>query len=271
MRKIVDPHAAHPARHPDGAPVEIAGDPASGLLLIADHASNHVPADVDLGIAPALLGRHIAVDIGVAPLARALCAALGCPAILGGVSRLVTDLNREEDRPGLVPLESDGHGIPGNAGLDAAARAARIDRFWRPYHARIAALVAACAPAMLISLHSFTPRLATSDEPRPWEVGILYNRDDRAARIAIPLLERAGVATGDNLPYSGRVLNATMNAHGEANGIPYLGIEVRQDLIGDDAGVARWARILAPIIAATQAGLLGAPPKAKDAGEEERR
>lgn len=227
---------------------EIFGDPATGLLLIADHASNHVPADIDLGVSPSLLDAHIAIDIGVDPLGRRLCADLGCPGVLGGVSRLVVDLNREEGRPGLIPDTSDGHAIPGNAGLDEAGRRARIERFWRPYHAHLSARIAYDAPRLLISLHSFTPRLATSDEPRPWQVGILYNHDERAARIAIPLLEASGIVTGDNLPYSGKVLNATMNAHGEANGIAYLGLEVRQDLIADDAGVERWAAMLLPVI-----------------------
>jgi predicted N-formylglutamate amidohydrolase len=229
--------------------LEITGDPASGLLLIADHASNHVPADIALGIPEALLGEHVAIDIGVDPLGRALCAMLGAPGILGGVSRLVTDLNREEDRPTLIPIQSDGHAIPGNAILDDVGRAGRIDRFWRPYHARIAALIAANRPKMLISLHSFTPQLREDPhQQRPWQVGILYNEDERAARIAIPLLEAAGVVTGDNLPYSGKVLNATMNTHGEANAIAYLSLEVRQDLIDREEGVKRWAEMLAPII-----------------------
>lgn len=234
--------------------VEIVGDPASGRLLIADHASNRVPADIELGIDPAILTQHVAIDIGVDPLGRAICAALGCPGIYGGVSRLVADCNREEDKPGLVPIASDGHAIPGNE-LDHDGRLARIDRFWRPYHARVSEMIAANRPKMLISLHSFTPRLATSDEPRPWEIGILYNQDERAARIAMPLLAAAGVVTGDNQPYSGRILNATMNRHGEGNGIPYLGIEVRQDLIGDADGVARWAERLVPVIAETAARL----------------
>lgn len=234
--------------------IDIAGDPGTGLLLIADHASNHVPPDIELGVDPAILGQHVAIDIGVDPLGRALCVALGCPGILGGVSRLVADLNREEDKPGLVPITSDGHAIPGNA-LDEAGRAERIERFWRPYHEHVARRIADYAPRLLLSLHSFTPRLATSDELRPWEIGILYNQDDRAARSAIPLLTAAGVATGDNQPYSGRVLNATMNRHGEDNGIAYLGIEVRQDLIADAKGVARWADRLRPVIAQTAAGL----------------
>ncbi|TVV70385.1 N-formylglutamate amidohydrolase [Sphingomonas solaris] len=234
---------------PDTAYTAIAGDPATGLLIVSDHASAHVPADLSLGVADGVMRRHVAIDIGVAPLAALLCEALGCPAVLGGVSRLVIDLNREEDAAGLIPETSDGDVVPGNAGLDATARAARIDRFWRPYHAHLAVRIAADRPVLLVSLHSFTPRLATAPDPRPWAVGVLYNRDDRAARLAIPLLDAAGVVTGDNLPYSGQVLNATMNTHAEGNGIAYLGLEVRQDLIGDDAGVAEWAAILAPVIA----------------------
>ncbi len=235
---------------------ELPGDPAGGMLLLADHASNRVPADIALGMPPALMREHVAIDIGVDPLARALCARLGCPGVLAAASRLVIDLNREEDAPGLIPAASDGHAVPGNRGIDAAARAARIARFWRPYHDHVSARIAGTRPRLLISLHSFTPRLATAPvEPRPWQIGVLYNTDDRAARIAIPRLVAAGIVTGDNLPYSGRVLNASMNRHAEANGIAYLGLEVRQDLIGDPAGVARWCDVLAPIVAATAAGL----------------
>jgi predicted N-formylglutamate amidohydrolase len=233
----------------------ILGDPNSPFLLIADHASAHVPSEIDLGIDPALLGLHIAVDLGVAELGAALCKALDCPGLLGPVSRLVIDLNREEDAAGLIPLESDGHQIPGNR-ISEADRQARVDRFWRPYHAALAAQIAAQRPKLLISLHSFTPQLSTRPEDaRPWEIGILYNEDDRAARIAIPLLEAAGAIVGDQLPYSGKDLNATMNTHGEGNGIAYLGIEMRQDLIADAGGIAKWAGVLVPIIQATVAPL----------------
>ena len=222
----------------------IEGDPASGMLIIADHASNHVPADIDLGIDPRLLDTHIAIDLGVAALSKAL----GLPAILGGVSRLVVDLNREDDAPHIIPIASDGHAIPGNA-ISQDARVARIKRFWHPYHDHISHIISKNNPKLLISLHSFTPKLASDpDQKRPWEVGILYNQDERAARIAIPALAAMGVIVGDQLPYSGLLLNATMNRHGEGRGIPYLGIEMRQDLIDDSAGVARWAAVLKPVI-----------------------
>lgn len=216
------------------------------LLIVADHASAHVPPDIDLGIDPALLAHHIAIDIGVAEVARQLAEDLGCTAILGGVSRLVIDLNREEDAPGLLPVMSDGHPIPGNRTADLAERLAR---FHHPYHARVAALLDAMPAPFILSLHSFTPHLASDPgQQRPWDIGILYNQDDRAARIAMPRLAAAGLIVGDQLPYSGTLLNATMNRHAEANGIPYLGVEMRQDQVGNEVGQKRFSDILSPIL-----------------------
>jgi predicted N-formylglutamate amidohydrolase len=225
-------------------------DGAADILLLCDHASNVVPEGITLGIAPELLDLHIAVDIGAEPLTRALAERLDAPAILATVSRLVIDLHREPEHPDLIPTTSDGHVIPGNALPD---REERLSRFHRPYHEALARLIETKKPRLLASIHSFTPKLQSGGgAPRPWEVGLLYNRDDRAARIAIDLLRARGVETGDNEPYSGRLLNATLNRHGEAHGLPYLAIEVRNDLIRDAAGVARWTDTLTEIIAETR-------------------
>ena len=227
------------------APDILPGTPG-GILLICDHASNLVPAGISLGIDAALLDKHIAIDIGAAPLTRALAARLPAPAILATVSRLVIDLHRQPDHPSLIPATSDGHAIPGNEDAD---RLDRIARFHAPYHRAIAALIRAGRPRLLASIHSFTPQLESSGAGvRPWEAGILSNRDRRAADQAVALLEKTGIVTGDNQPYSGRILNATLNRHGEAAGIPSLAIEIRNDLIRDEAGVARWTDILAPIL-----------------------
>lgn len=223
------------------------GEPrAGGILLIADHASALVPDDIDLGIDPALLREHIAVDIGVAEVAALLVDSGAVDAaILGGVSRLVVDCNREEEAPGVLPIASDGHAIPGNA-LGEDGREARLARFFRPYHDHIAATIAAHRPAMILSLHSFTPQLASDPgQARPWQVGVLYNEDERLAPAAIAALEAEGLIVGDQLPYSGKLLNATMNRHAEGHGIAYIGIEMRQDLVGDAAGQALFAARLA--------------------------
>jgi len=221
------------------------GTPApGGIVCTADHASNHVPADIALGIPDHLLHEHIAVDIGTEAIAELLARDHAIPAHIAAVSRLVCDFNREETAPGLVPDVSDGHAIPGNVGAD---REARLTRFHRPYHTALAKWLAAAEPALILSLHSFTPQLASRDEARPWQVGVLYNTDDRAARIAIPLLAAQGLIVGDNLPYSGRDLNYTMNRHAEARGRAYLGIELRQDLVQTPADHSHWAALLADI------------------------
>ncbi len=224
----------------------VPGAPGANILIVADHASNHVPAGIDLGVADDVLQRHVAIDIGVAGVSRELCQVLGCGAVLAGVSRLVIDFNREEDAPGLIPAVSDGFAIPGNAGADVEARLAA---FYRPYHAAVAAALERIERPFILSLHSFTPSLASRpEEIRPWDIGILYNRDDRAARIAIPLLEEAGLHVGDQLPYAGTALNATMNLHAEAQVRPYLGVEMRQDHVGSDTGARQMAEALAPVL-----------------------
>jgi predicted N-formylglutamate amidohydrolase len=230
---------------------------AGGILIVADHASSRVPDDIDLGIDPALMGLHIAIDIGVAGVAERMVArpdALGTAAWLGNVSRLVCDYNRKHDVPGMMPEVSDGHAIPGNV-LTPEQRQARVTRFFEPYHAGLAALLRDTPPALMLSLHSFTHDLATCDKPRPWQVGVLYNQDERAARLAIPLLEAMDLVVGDQEPYSGKLLNASMNRHAEPNGLPYISIEIRQDLIADAEGQALWAGRMASMCADVVRGL----------------
>jgi predicted N-formylglutamate amidohydrolase len=231
-------------------PLVIAGD--APILLVADHASNAVPPDIELGIDPRLLDEHVAVDIGTAALTRTLAAELRAGAVIAGVSRLVIDLNREPEAPGLVPAASDGHVIPGNAGLTEDERRQRIARFHMPYHDAIASRIDAAPPRLVVAMHSFTPRLATRpEEARPWPVGILYNADARAAAPAIAALRARGLSVGDNEPYSGRVLNYTMNRHAEARRLPYINVEVRQDELATAEDVARWRNILAETITET--------------------
>ncbi len=215
-----------------------------GIVCIADHASSRVPEEISLGIEPALLHDHIALDIGVEGVAERLARHHAIPAHIACVSRLVCDFNREETDPAVVPETSDGHLIPGNLGADVPHR---IAAYHRPYHAGLAAMLAEARPKLILALHSFTPALRSRAEERPWEVALLYNRDDRAARHAIRLFAAEGLTVGDNQPYSGRDLNATMDRHAEAAGIPYCAIEVRQDQIASEAGQARWAALIADV------------------------
>jgi predicted N-formylglutamate amidohydrolase len=227
---------------------QVLGEPRpGGILVVGDHASNRVPPGIDLGIDPALLDQHVALDIGVAGVARRMTAEPGIAAFLASVSRLVCDFNRDEDSPALIPHASDGHTIPGNV-FDLEEREERLERFFWPYHQALAGLLDRAPPALIVSLHSFTPELISRpEEERPWHCGVLYNDDDRGSRLAIPLLEAEGLVVGDQQPYSGHLLNATMNRHAEAHGRPYFGIEIRQDQVAAEAGQALWGERLARI------------------------
>ena len=119
--------------------------------------------------------------------------------------------------------------------------------YHRPYHNALGEMIDRVRPKLLLAIHSFTPELATSSQERPWEIGLLYNQDDRAARHAIRLFGQQGLTVGDNEPYSGKQLNATMDRHAEARGIPYLTLEIRQDQIVTEAGQARWATMIADV------------------------
>lgn len=224
-----------------------------GILIMADHASNRVPEDIALGIDPALMNEHIAVDIGVAGIAERMAARDGTAAFMGNVSRLVCDTNREEHDPAAIPEVSDGRALPGNVGID---REARLARFHRPFHQALERIMDDHPPALTLILHSFTPQLATDpDGARPWHCGLLYDRDDRGARLAQPLLEADGLHVGDQLPYSGKIYNAAIKRHVECDGRPYLYLEIRQDLIADDAGQAEWAERLTRICNRVALGL----------------
>jgi predicted N-formylglutamate amidohydrolase len=231
----------------------LAGRADTGLIVLCDHAGNALPPQFGtLGLPAQQLGRHIGYDIGAAPVTRALAAALGVPAVMTRYSRLLIDPNRGEDDPTLIMRLSDGAVIPGNRCVGAADRAQRIALYYRPYHQAIGRVIDQClaagvAPALL-SIHSFTESWKTI--PRPWHVGILWDKDTRLAK---PLLEsfyaEGDLIVGDNEPYSGQLEGDCLWQHGTQRGLANAIIEIRQDLIRDAAGQAGWARRLGRIMA----------------------
>ncbi|MBS9479136.1 N-formylglutamate amidohydrolase [Ancylobacter radicis] len=232
----------------------IPGDPATGLILLCDHASNALPpAYGSLGLPPEQLARHIGYDIGAAGVTRRLAARLDCPAVLSCFSRLLIDPNRGEDDPTLVMRLSDGALIAGNRHADAAEIERRIARFHRPYHQAIeaeieAALAAGIVPAIL-SVHSFTP--VWRGLARPWHAAILWDADPRFTRELIAALEAPGdLIVGDNEPYDGALKGDCLYRHATRRGLASTLLEIRQDLIADAAGQESWAARLAGLLPA---------------------
>jgi predicted N-formylglutamate amidohydrolase len=227
----------------------VAGDITSGAIVIADHASSVMPPEfAHLGMPAHELQRHIAYDIGVEWLTRAMAARLGAPAVLSRFSRLLIDPNRGDDDPTLVMRLSDGAVVPGNARIGEADVRQRMERFSLPYHAAVASVIdtmngAGMIPAV-ISIHSFTPWMKGID--RPWHVGVLWDSDPR---LAVPLIELlrsdTTIITGDNEPYDGALQGDSMSRHCIRRGIAHVLIEVRQDLIAVEADAIRWGERLA--------------------------
>jgi predicted N-formylglutamate amidohydrolase len=223
-----------------------------GLIILCDHAGNALPADYGtLGLPAAQLERHIAYDIGVAPIVRALAGELGVPAVMTHYSRLLIDPNRGRDDPTLIMRLSDGAVIPGNRKLNAAERDKRMEFYYEPYHQAVSALIDQClaigTSPMLLSIHSFTE--SWKQLTRPWHVGVLWDAD---ARLAKPLLDsffaEGDLIVGENEPYAGQLEGDCLWQHGTQRGLANAIIEIRQDLIRDEAGQAAWAGRLCRIM-----------------------
>ena len=247
-----------PVAPPDPHPgLRVECDLARGLLLLCDHASNAIPPEYgDLGLEACDLRRHIAYDIGAAELTRRLAALLGAPALLTDFSRLLVDPNRGRDDPTLVMRLSDRAIVPGNARVDAGEVERRVVRFRAPYDAAIEEALGAFAAAgivpAILSVHSYTP--AMKGVLRPWHAALLWDADPRLARPLIAgLRAEPGLLIGDNQPYDGALRGDTLDRHAAPRGLAAAVLEVRQDLVADEAGEAAWAariaRALTPVLA----------------------
>lgn len=228
------------------------------ILLVADHASNYIPAVLDdLGLDAATLNRHVAFDKGTKALTERLSELLGYTAVLCNYSRLVVDCNRKVGDPTMMPEISDDVVVPGNQALTEEQRTARHREIYVPYHQAIDAQLRRLesqveAPA-LVAIHSFTPRLRTGSS-RPWHVGVLWDQDYRISEPLLEYLRQFGhLCVGDNEPYSGKhPADYTIDYHGEGNRLPCVSIEIRQDLLGTPEAIETWAQRLTPFFRALE-------------------
>lgn len=224
----------------------------SRWLITVDHASNHVPVEInggDLGLAPEDMQRHIAYDIGALGTSLRLGELLDAPVIASNFSRLVIDPNRGEDDPTLVMHLYDGTIIPANRDIDEAEIERRKQAYYLPYHNALADLAAAREDVIIIAMHSFSPKL-NGRAPRPWEIGILHApQEDRFGIPFIKRLEQEGDLTvGDNEPYAGHLPGDSVDKHAFAHGRLNALIELRHDEIDTETKQSAWAERLAPIL-----------------------
>ena len=233
---------------------------SSVFLLTCDHAGRAFPRRLGrLGLPEAETLRHIAWDIGIGAVGQCLSELLDAPCVRQTYSRLVIDCNRDPAVPSSIPEISEYTEIAGNLGLTEAARRARIDGVFQPYHRRIAALLdrraAAGCDTALVALHSFTP--VFKGVGRPWHAAVLFNRDARLAHALAQLLRaEPGLVIGENEPYAvSDLTDYTVPVHGERRGLLHVEIEIRQDLIAEPHGQAAWAERLARLLPAAYTSL----------------
>ena len=213
------------------------------FILICDHASNRIPAELaNLGVPPAELSRHIAWDIGAAGVTEELSAIFDAPAVLCGTSRLVIDCNRQLHAHDLIPEVSDGTVIPGNQNLSTAERRRRVEQWFEPYHAAVESVIKDPDDRMIVSIHSMTDCLAGN--ARPWQIAISSHDDRSLAEPILEALSRPGdIRVGDNQPYNlDPEIDYSTPHHAMRRKMRYLQVEFRQDEIADAAGQIKWAR-----------------------------
>ena len=225
----------------------------SPFLIVADHAGKQMPQRLgQLGLSNAECDRHIAWDIGVGAVCCLIGKALDAVVIRQNYSRLVIDCNRTPWTETSILGVSESTHVPGNIGLSERHKLARVREIFQPYHDRIATELdrrrEAGRPTALISMHSFTSVFETV--VRLWHVGVLYNRDPRFAHILMELLHREkGLVIGDNEPYS--VTDAsdhTIPVHGEQRDLHHVALEIRQDLVTEEAGQRKWAALFVRLL-----------------------
>ena len=231
----------------------------SAFVIVVDHASASIPRSLsNLGLPPAELARHIAWDIGALAVASVMSTALDAPLIAQNYSRLVIDCNRDPGVDSSIPGRSESSDIPGNLNLSAEEINARRAEVFEPYHAAIRALLdarlARGKATILVAQHSMTHCYAGVS--REMHAAVLYNRDRRFAGLLLEALRReSGLLIADNEPYFvSDETDYTVPRHAEARNLPYVEIEIRQDLLLDAAGQDAWAeRITAALQVAAQA------------------
>lgn len=227
----------------------------SQIVLICEHASNHVPAHLGrLGLPDATLAEHIAWDPGALNTAEMLSDLLDATLVQANISRLVLDINRKPDHPGSIVTLSETTSIPGNVGLSDAQRAIRCQAIYEPFHAELERVLAErqSSNPWVLSIHSFTP--IYKGTRRPWHIGILHNDDTRLSAPLIDALKmERDLVVGDNEPYAPTDgVYHTIERHTEPFGRAGVMIEIRNDLIADRQGQVEWALRLHGILAGMQ-------------------
>ena len=236
----------------DPPPIDIVNrDAHVPLFLLCEHAGQAIPKKLNsLGLSQDDINQHIGWDIGAESLARYVATALGSPLIIQRYSRLVIDCNRPPGSEGSIPAISDSVPIPGNVGLGQKDHNRRRQSIFDPMNDAITRMFQDHARRAVFSIHSFTPEF--QGVLRPWDAGFLTRNDTNTARLLMDSIAAhdPSLTLGLNNPY--QIDDASdwfIPRHAEARDMRHCLIEVRNDHLRDEAGIAHWGTLLAGAIA----------------------
>ncbi len=215
------------------------------LLVTCEHAGHVVPSEfahlfVEHGH---LLPTHRGWDPGALTFARELAKAHDAPLHYDTVTRLVADLNRSRNHPGLHAPEIRDR-------LSEADRQRIVERYWQPHRQRVDAAVASLAKkgrVLHLASHSFTPVL--DGVVRTCDVGILYD-PRRAGEKAFARAWMKAIAALDpslrvrrNYPYTGVSDGIQPPLRRQYPPDRYIGLELELNQRYAEAGGREFARV----------------------------
>lgn len=251
----------------EGPPAEVLNTSGGGgFLLVCEHASNRLPAALgDLGLSAEALRSHIAWDPGAFSVALKLSRRLDSPLVAARFSRLAYDCNRPPEAPDAIAEQSEVYRVHGNVGLNAFERAARAEALYAPFRSLLSGTIAKRSSPVIVTVHSFTP--VYRGVRREVELGVLHDADARLADAVLALAPGAtGMNTARNQPYGPLDgVTHTLREHALPAGLLNVMLEIRNDLISDEASCTAVAATLAEVLTAA-VDSIRAPQSAAGAG-----
>lgn len=152
-----------------------------------------------------------------------------------------------------MPEKSEIYEIPGNLNLTPAERYARTAALYIPFHDRINSeierILGEGRKPVIVTIHTFTP--VYFGKSREVEIGILHDTDSRLADAMLRAADGGPYRVERNSPYGPEDgVTHTLRLHALPKGYANVMIEVRNDLVRDEGGVAAISAYLADLISA---------------------
>ena len=216
------------------------------LIVTCEHGGNRVPARYRGLFSKRLLGSHRGYDAGALELARDYATAFHAELIYSTTSRLLVELNR-----------SLGHTQIFSRAVPRSLRDQLVDRYYRPYRARVELLIARAVKSgkrvVHLSCHSFTPRL--NGERRKADVGLLFDPHRKPeARLCAAWQRELRKANPQlrvrrNYPYRGSDDGFTTYLRTRFREASYLGIELEVNQRYPKGSPKNWRRLRRLLVA----------------------